>query len=91
MTFSNVALKDKIMEMYPEIVDHRVSLGLDFDEPTDAYILKFTRGSEVLTTRLEKRDADDCMNGIKCVSLGIQVAQFIRNFEDRKVFSRKAA
>jgi hypothetical protein len=91
MTFSNDALKDKIMEMYPEIEDHRVSLGLDFDEKTDAYILTFKRGKEVLTTRLEKRDADDCMNGIKCVSLGIQVAQFIRNFEDRQVFGRKVA
>ncbi len=91
MAFSNVALKDKIMKMYPEIEDHRVSLGLDFDEQTDAYILTFKRGAEILTTRLEKRDADDCMNGIKCVSLGIQVAQFIRNFEDREVFSRKVA
>ncbi len=91
MAYADVALKSKIMKMYPEIEDHRVSLGLDFDEQTDAYILTFKRGAEVLTTRLEKRDADDCMNGIKCVYLGIQVAQFIGNFEDREVFSRKAA
>jgi hypothetical protein len=29
--------------------------------------------------------------GIKCVYLGIQVAQFIRNFEDRKVFETAKA
>ncbi len=91
MAFSNVALKNKILEMYPEIEDHRVSVGLDFDEQTDAYILTFKRGTESLTTRLEKQDADDCMNGIKCVSLGIQVAQFIGNFEERQVFGRKVA
>ncbi len=77
--------------MYPEIEDHKVSVGLNFDEQTNAYILTFKRGTEALTTHLEKQDADDCMKGIKCVSLGIQVAQFIRNFEERQVFGRKTA
>jgi hypothetical protein len=91
MVFTNVALKDKIMEMYPEIEDHKVSVGLNFDEQKDAYILTFKRGAETLTTRLEKQDADDCMNGIKCVSLGIQVMQFIKNFDERQIFGRTAA
>jgi len=91
MVITTVALKDKILEMYPEIEDHKVSVGLDFDEQTNGYILTFKRGTEALTTRIEKQDADDCMNGIKCVYLGIQVAQFIKNFEERQVFSRKAA
>ncbi|MBE0427446.1 MAG: hypothetical protein IBX72_12490 [Nitrospirae bacterium] len=34
-----------------------------------------------LTTHLEKKDADDCMENIKCVYLGVQVSQFIKNFE----------
>jgi len=91
MTYTNVALKDKILEMYPEIGKHGLSVGLDFDEQKNAYILTFKRGAEALTTHLEKKDADDCINGIKCVYLGIQVAQFIKNFEERKVFSRNAA
>jgi hypothetical protein len=91
MVITNVALKDKILEMYPEIEDHKVSVGLAFDEQTKGYILTFKRGAEALTTRIEKQDADDCMNGIKCVYLGIQVAQFIKNFEERQVFSRKVA
>ena len=91
MTYKNAALKDKILEMYPEIGKSGFSVGLDFDEKKNAYILTFRRGADVLTTHLEKKDADDCMNGIKCVYLGVQVAQFIKNFEERKVFSRKAA
>jgi hypothetical protein len=91
MTYTNVALKDKILEMYPEIVEHNFSVGLDFDEGKDAYILTFKRGAQSLTTHLEKKDADDCMNGIKCVYLGFQVAQFIKNFDERETFSRKAA
>ncbi|MCG2709457.1 MAG: hypothetical protein L6246_03930 [Thermodesulfovibrionales bacterium] len=37
-----------------------------------------------LTTHIEKKDADECMDGIKCVYLEIQVGQFIKNFEKRK-------
>jgi hypothetical protein len=31
------------------------------------------------------------MNNIKCVHLGVQIGQFIKNFEERVVFGRKAA
>lgn len=81
MGYTNVALKDKIMEMYPEIEKHSISASLDFDAQKNAYIVKFKKGSHELTTHLEKKDADECMNGIKCVYLGVQVAQFIKNFE----------
>ncbi len=91
MTYTDSALKDKILEMYPEIKQHNFLVGLDFDTRKNAYILTFRRGTEVLTTHLEKKDADECMNGIKCVYLGVQVAQFIKNFEEREVFSRKVA
>lgn len=47
--------------------------------------------NKVLATHLERSDADECMNGIKCVYLGIQVSQFIKNFEERVVFGRQAA
>ena len=91
MTYTMVALKDKIREMYPEIDEHRLSVGLAFDEAKDAYVVTFRRGAAELATHIEKNDADECMNGVKCVYLGIQVAQFIRNFDEREVFGRKAA
>jgi len=91
MGYANIELKDKILEMYPEIMQHNVTVDMEFDDKKNAYILSFKRGREVLTTHLEKNDADECMNGIKCVYLGVQVAQFIKNFEERVMFSRKAA
>ena len=81
MGYSNGALKDKIMEMYPEIERHEISVNLDYDAQKRAYIVKFKKGAHELTTHLEKKDADECMNGIKCVYLGVQVGQFIKNFE----------
>jgi hypothetical protein len=84
MGYTMVALKDKIMEMYPEIEKHGISVSLSFDEQKNAYVVQFKKGTQELTTHLEKKDADDCMNGIKCVYLGIQIEQFIKNFEERR-------
>ena len=81
MGYTNVALKDKIMEMYPDIIKNGISVSLDFDKEKNAYIVKFKKDKHELTTHLDKKDADECMNGTKCVYLGIQVGQFIKNFE----------
>ena len=84
MGYTQVALENKIMEMYPEIGRHGLSMGLSFNEEKNAWIIKLNKGNKELTTHLEKKDADDCMNNIKCVYLGVQVEQFIKNFEERK-------
>jgi hypothetical protein len=89
--YTTAEVQSKIAGMYPEIGKHRLTLSLDFNEAQQAYILTIRRGEEKLTTRLEKHDADECMNGVKCVYLGVQVAQFINNFEERKSFSGRVA
>ncbi len=89
--YTNVALKEKILEMYPEIGEQSLSVGIDFNEEQNAYVVTFRRGRSVLSTFLDKKDADECMNGVKCVYLGVQVEQFIKNFEEREVFTRKAS
>lgn len=81
MGYTNVALKDKITEMYPEIEKHGGAVSLDFNKEKNAYIVTFRKDKHELTTHLEKKDADECMDGIKCVYLGVQVGQFIKNFE----------
>ncbi len=91
MGFTYEELKEKIVEMYPEIREHHFSVGVDFSAEKNAYVVTFMRGREQLSTHLEKKDADECMNGIKCVYLGVQVAQFIKNFEEREEFGRNAA
>ena len=80
MGYTIVALKDKISGMYPEIGTNGISVGIQFDAGKDAYIIKFTKDGRELTTHLEKKDADECMDGIKCVYLGVQIEQFIKNF-----------
>ncbi len=91
MVFTHGELKDKILEMYPEIGEHHFFVSVGFSAEKNAYVITFIRGQEQLSTYLEKKDADECMNGIKCVYLGVQVAQFIKNFEERTEFGRKVA
>ncbi len=91
MSFTTGAIREKIGEMYPEIDKHKIIMSVDFDAAKDAYIVKFKKDKHELTTHLEKKDAEDCLNGIKCVYLGIQIAQFIRNFDEREIFERSAA
>ena len=80
MGYINVALKDRIMGIYPEINKHGISVSLAFSQGENAYIVTFKKDKHELTTHLEKKDADECMDGIKCVYLGIQLSQFINNF-----------
>ncbi len=83
MTYTQDDLVDKILEMYPEIRRHGLFLELTFNNEKNAWIIKLSRDGKALTTYLEKKDADECMNNVKCVYLGVQVEQFIRNFEER--------
>lgn len=82
MGYTNVALKDKIVEMYPEVERRGIAVSLDFSQEKNAYVVKFKKDRHELTTHLEKKDADECMDGIKCVYLGMQVGEFIKNFEE---------
>jgi hypothetical protein len=81
MDITTDAIKEKIAIMYPEIKKHNVTMSVDFDAAKDAFIVKFKRDSHELYTHLDKKDAEECMNDIKCVHLGNQIAQFIKNFE----------
>lgn len=81
MSFSIGAVRDKIAEMYPEIAQHKIILGVEFDAAKDAYVVKLKKDQHEMTTHLEKKDAEDCLRNIKCVYLGTQIGQFIKNFQ----------
>ncbi|MCU0587789.1 MAG: hypothetical protein MUF52_06495 [Syntrophobacteraceae bacterium] len=81
MSVQTKDLERKLLEMHPEIGTHGLFLSLDFDHSKDAWIVGLKKGSHSLTTHLEAKDAEDCLNGVKCVYLGVQISQFIKNFE----------
>jgi len=78
------ALESKIREMYPDINKYGFDLSLNFNEQKDAWIVDLKHGQHELTTHLERKDAEACMDGVQCVYFGIQVAQFVKNFEAKE-------
>jgi hypothetical protein len=81
MAYSSIALKDKIMEMYPDITRHKISVNLVFNKELNTFDVKLLKDRHELTTHIDKKDADECMDGVKCVHLGVQIGEFIKNFE----------
>jgi hypothetical protein len=74
-------LCEKIKSIYPEIGECGGGVEVSFDEAKSAYVVGLTRGEHQLSTHLELEDANSCMEGKECVSLGIQVSQLVTNVE----------
>ena len=81
MSVDSNVLKSKLQEMYPEIEKHQLDLSLNFDANKDAWIVDLKHQQHELTTHLERKDAEACLDGVQCIYLGVQIAQFIKNFE----------
>jgi hypothetical protein len=89
MAYTIEDLKNKILEMYPEVKAQGFNVNIYYNGEKQSYIIRFQRGTSELITHLDKNDADDCMNNIKCVYLGVQIGQFIKNFTERERFERE--
>ena len=81
MGYTNVALEDKMLEMYPEIREHNIAISLNFSEEKNSFIVKLKKDTHELETHLDKSDADECMDGVKWVHLGVKLGEVIQNFE----------
>lgn len=89
MAYTIEDLKAKILEMYPEIKQAGFNVTISYNEEKQSYIIRLQKGTSELITHLDKQDADDCMNNVKCVHLGLQIGQFIKNFAERERFERE--
>lgn len=82
MDYTIVGLREKILALHPEIQDYGLALGLSYDEASRRYTLKLGKGQDEVGGYLEKKDADDCMDGKKCVNLAVQLTQMIAELQD---------
>lgn len=82
MSYSRENLKEKLIEMYPEITKYGLSLALEFDEGKNAWIVTFKKGTHQRHAILDKNDADSCMEGNVCIYLGILIVQYIKDLQE---------
>ncbi len=80
---SKEKLCQKIRELYPDIGECGIDIDVDFDEEQKRWVVDLKKEGQELKTFLEDGDADKCMIGQQCVSLGIEIAQLRANI-DRK-------
>ncbi len=77
------ALCEKIHEIYPDIGECQIDVDVEYDKAQKAWIVHLERNGKKLDTYLEPQEADACMLGKQCVSLGIQVSELVHNIDDR--------
>lgn len=73
------ALCKKIIEIYPEIGECGINVEVTFDSLKNVWIVDLKKDIHELKHHLELPDADLCMNGKQCVSLGLEIAQLKKN------------
>ena len=74
-------LSEKIRSLYPDIGECGIDLKVDFDQEQNAWVVDLKKDHHELKTFLEEGDADKCLNGTQCMSLGIEIAQLRTNIE----------
>jgi len=74
-------LAAKLKEMYPEIEQHGLDMELEFNTDNNYWVVKLSKGDHRLHTLLDQKDAEACLEGTQCVYLGVQIGQFVKNFE----------
>ena len=68
-------LCEKIRKIYPDIGQCNIDLNVEYDENQKSWIVYLKKDDRVVKHFLEKEDLDKCMEGIQCVSLGLEIAQ----------------
>ena len=77
-------LCQKIVSLYPEIGHCGIEIKVRPDTGTKAWVVNLKKGDHELMHYLEEVDADSCMAGKQCVSLGLEIAQLRKNIEGKQ-------
>jgi hypothetical protein len=67
--------REKLKSIYPDISKWGIELQVEYDEVEQIWIVLMKKGDIELRTHLELEEAKMCMEGKRCVSFGLQVAE----------------
>lgn len=81
---SKEALCKKIIEVFPDIGACGIDVKVEYDTQNKAWVVDLKKDNHELKTFLEEPEADTCMAGKQCVSLGLQIGQLKKNLESLK-------
>ena len=75
----NARLCEKIRELYPDVGQCGIDVDVNYDDGQKAWVVNLKKDQRQLRHYLEDTDADLCMQGRQCVSLGLEIAQLRDN------------
>ncbi len=82
MKYSADDLKAKIREFHPEITQKGMNLNVTWDASGKRFALALSQAGQEVGAYLDKKDADECLAGKKCLNLAVQVTQLIAELTD---------
>ena len=71
----------RIVDIYPDIGECGIDVQVEYDATQKRWVVDLKKNGHELKTFLEDGDAEKCLEGIQCVSLGIEIAQLRGNIE----------
>ena len=80
MGYSQVALENKLLDMYPDITKNGFVPMMSFDQEKNAWAVKLKKGKDEFTVYWNKKDADACIDGTLCEDFGIQIAKKLKGY-----------
>jgi len=69
----------KIVEIYPDIGACGIDVTVDYNNEKKAWVVDLKKEGHELRHYLEDSDAQECLAGKQCVSLGLEIAQLKKN------------
>jgi hypothetical protein len=82
--YSKEELCDKIVSLYPDIGKCGIDITVEHDSEKKVWLVDLKKGHHELKHHLEIPDADACIEGKKCVSLGLEIDQLRKNIEGQQ-------
>ena len=74
---------NKIKDLYPDIGECGIDIDVSYDNENSRWKIFLKKDDKELDTYLEPDDAELCMSGKQCVSLGIEINQLKDSIERR--------
>jgi hypothetical protein len=82
MGYSLEELERRLREHHSDIAKHGIKLDVSFDRERTGYVVKLIKDGKQAEIFISQKDADECMQGIECYHLGIELGNFLREFKD---------
>ncbi|MEW5724696.1 MAG: hypothetical protein AB1896_16405 [Thermodesulfobacteriota bacterium] len=82
--FEQKAVKEKILELYPDIARYALDLEVKKDRLIGAenYVVTLSKDNRSASFKLGREDVQTCMDGNLCSLITLELSRFIRRFID---------